>query len=82
MRVFVCVFMRERERARESERERERERKRERESFSLSLFLDVGVSRGSYADFGTELVSDPYQFTKLATIFRNQFFSNNLVWNW
>ena len=39
-------------------------------------------SRGSYADFGTELVSDPYQVTKLATIFRNQSFSNNLVWNW
>ncbi len=42
----------------------------------------VGDSRGSYADFGTELVSDPYQVTKLATIFRNQSFSNNLVWNW
>jgi hypothetical protein len=32
--------------------------------------------------FGTELVLDPYQVTKLATIFRNQSFSNNLVWNW
>ncbi len=44
----------------------------------LNLLEETWGARGSHADFGTELVSDPYQVTKL-TIFRNQSFSNNLV---